>query len=400
MKKLVVNDLNYITVKWVAWKIDGYRHTHHHALIGIIYYILHIFNLYIHQTLSEIIRCGDMKSMEYERNEIREMLLSGAIGFSALALRIFRLQYHHNALYHAFCENLGRTPDRIKEIDEIPFLPVRFFKSHAVKTGYFQPELIFQSSGTTEAGRSQHLVRDASWYERISTSIFEQEYGALDDYILLALLPSYLEQGDSSLVRMVESFIGKTGISSSGFYRYDFDRLVKDLGYFLQGPKKIILWGVTYALMDLAERYTRGGVLGDESMNERLIVIETGGMKGRRAELLRSEVHTVLKSGFGVAAVHSEYGMTEMLSQAYSRGDGVFQMSQSMRVMAYDAQDPLTFVGDGNSGRCHVVDLANVDSCSFIATDDICRTDGNAFEILGRLDHSDIRGCNLLYQES
>lgn len=348
----------------------------------------------------ENIRCEDMKSMEHERNEIREVLLSGVYDFGALALRIFRFQYHHNDLYRAFCENLGRHPDHIKEVDEIPFLPVRFFKSHEVKTGVFQPELIFQSSGTTEVGRSRHLVRDAEWYERISTTIFEQAYGALDEYIILALLPSYLEQGDSSLVRMVETFIGKTGNSSSGFYRYDFDRLVNDLRYFLLGPKKIILWGVTYALMDLAERYTCGDEEGDEAMNDRLIVIETGGMKGRRAELLRSEVHERLKLGFGISAVHSEYGMTEMLSQAYSRGDGLFQMPQSMRIMAYDAQDPLTFAGDAVTGRCHVVDLANVDSCSFIATDDICRTNGMTFDILGRLDHSDIRGCNLLYQES
>ena len=348
----------------------------------------------------KITRCDIMKSMENERNAILDVLKFETYDFDELALRIFRFQFHNNPLYQAFCQNLDRTPDSVSDLRYIPFLPVQFFKTHAVKTGDFEPAVIFQSSGTTESGRSRHLVKSIGWYDYISESIFEKEYGDLEQYILLALLPSYQEQGGSSLVHMVEKFIGKTKDPHSGFYRYDFDRLGKDLEFFLEGSKKILLWGVTFALMDFAERWNRKGSATAGAMDHRLTLIETGGMKGRRKELLRSEVHALMKSAFGVNSVHSEYGMTEMLSQAYSKGEGVFGMGASMRVMSYDAQDPLTFVGDGISGRCHVVDLANVDSCSFIATDDICRTDGNAFEILGRLDHSDIRGCNLLYRES
>ncbi len=341
-----------------------------------------------------------MKSAESERKNIRNKLLSGDYDFQELVFRIFHYQYHQNQLYQIFCRNLKRSPEGVRDPGDIPFLPVRFFKSHAVKAGDFEPEIVFRSSGTTTSGRSQHLVRDAELYRKVSTSIFERIYGPLNDYKLLALLPSYLEQGDSSLVHMIKSFIDQTQDTASGFYRSDFDALETDLEYSLQSSKKIILWGVTYALMDLAGKYTEGNGSRKVSMDNRLIVVETGGMKGRRAELLRSEVHEVLKSGFGVSAVHSEYGMTEMLSQAYSQGEGIFEMGQTMKILAYDAQDPLTHVGDGVTGRCHVIDLANMDSCSFIATDDICRTEGRSFEILGRLDHSDIRGCNLLYQES
>lgn len=340
-----------------------------------------------------------MTAFNHERKTIRDHLLSGSFDFDEMAMRVFHFQFEYNELYQVFCRHLDRTPQNVQSPDAIPFLPVRFFKSHEVKTGRFQPRLVFKSSGTTEMSRSQHLVRDPELYEQISSGIFEQVYSSLEEYIILALLPSYLEQGDSSLVYMVKTFMEKTNHASSTFYRYDYDRLRDDFLTLIHGPRKIILWGVTYAMMDLAERYDWGEISGPK-LDDRLILMETGGMKGRREELIRSEVHDTLQSAFGVRAVHSEYGMTEMMSQGYSKGHGIFEMSRTMRILAFDAQDPLTFVGDGPIGRCHVVDLSNVDSCSFIGTDDVCRTNGKKFEIIGRLDHSDVRGCNLLYRQS
>lgn len=338
-----------------------------------------------------------MRQVERERKEIVELLLSGEYDFPELAVRIFRYQYNHNPLYHSFCKNLGRNSKTIAKLSDIPFLPIRFFKTHEVKTGGFQPQLTFRSSGTTESGRSQHLLYDRKLYERISVSIFEEAYGPLENCVILALLPSYLEQGDSSLVYMVRTFMEESNDVRSRFYHYDFNRLRKDLENFMPGHRKIILWGVTYALLDFAEHFISGD--GERlNLKKGLIVLETGGMKGRREELLRSHVHERLNSAFHSEAIHSEYGMTEMLSQAYSTGKGVFRMGRTMKILTYDIMDPLTYIGDGKPGRCHVVDLANVDSCSFLATDDLCCVGGNSFEILGRLDNSDVRGCNLLYQ--
>lgn len=340
-----------------------------------------------------------MNTVDQERQELRDILLSGNFDFETLTFRVFNFQFHHNALYRSFCQLLNRTPDHISRAQEIPFLPVRFFKTHSLKTEEWEAQLVFRSSGTTKTHRSQHLVRDAELYQEISTSIFEQSYGPLSDYTILALLPSYLEQGDSSLVYMVQTFMDRTTNQDSRFYRFDYDLFRKEFIRTLKNEKKILLWGVTYALLDLAENYTWKDVAAEAVRDQRLIVMETGGMKGRRPEMLRDEVHDILSEAFGVQAVHSEYGMTELLSQCYSKGAGIFGPSSSMRVLAFDVQDPLSYVGDGTTGRCHVIDLANLDSCSFIATDDLCRTRGGTFEIIGRMDHSEIRGCNLLYQE-
>ena len=263
-------------------------------------------------------------------------------------------------------------------------------------TGTFNPELCFQSSGTTESGRSRHFVRDRNIYETVATRIFQNSYGPLEDFTILALLPSYLEQGDSSLIHMIRLFILKTKDKSSGFYRYDFTKLSKEIEKLFESSGKILLWGVTYALLDFAEQSAKGlsAVLSEQS---NFTVMETGGMKGRREEMVRSEVHNILKEKLNCNAIHSEYGMTEMLSQAYSQGDGVFDMGHTLRILSFDVMDPLCYTGDHRTGRCHVVDLANLDSCSFIATDDLCKTAGRKFEIMGRVDNADIRGCNLLY---
>lgn len=327
---------------------------------------------------------------EKERKIIKSNLLSGDYNFEELAFRCFNFQYHYNPLYQEFCGYLGKHPGNVNDISNIPFLPIGLFKTQEVRTGVFTPEFIFRSSGTTESGRSRHFVRDLDLYHKISIRLFEQIYGPLHDVIILALLPSYLEQGDSSLICMIKSFIDRTVDERSRFYRYDFDDLRTDLESYGENDKKILLWGVTYALLDFAER--------SEMNLYDVIVMETGGMKGRREELVRSEVHKILKLKFKSQSIHSEYGMTEMLSQAYSTGNGIFQMGETLKVFSFDVMDPLTHIGDDRSGRCHVIDLANVDSCSFIATDDLCRTSGMSFEILGRLDYADVRGCNLLYR--
>lgn len=327
--------------------------------------------------------------MEHERNEILDKLTSADYDFEELALRIFNFQYCHNPLYQEFCRLLGKHPKQVNDILHIPFLPISFFKTQDVKTGEFIPDLIFKSSGTTESGRSRHLVHDSGLYDQISTRLFEERYGPLKDFTLLALLPSYLEQGDSSLVYMLRSFIYKTNNNRSQFYKYDFDLLKNDLEKYIVNSDKIILWGVTYALLDFAEKYELD--LGGH------VVMETGGMKGRREEMIRSEVHEILKFKLNCNSIHSEYGMTEMLSQAYSPAKGIFHMGDTLKILSFEIMDPLTPAGDDRSGRCHVIDLANVDSCSFIATDDLCRTSGMTFEILGRMDFADVRGCNLMY---
>ncbi len=327
-------------------------------------------------------------TMEYERQKIVDKLLSGSYNFEEMAFEIYYFQLKNNPVYQEFCRHLG-SPKHPGQLSEIPFLPVRFFKTHPIQTGDFSPAMIFKSSGTTDTGRSRHIVRSRKIYDIVSTRIFESAYEDLDEFILLALLPSYMEQGDSSLIYMIRRFMIQTGNSESQFYRYDFDQLAKDLQNYFAGSKKIILWGVTYALLDFAEKH-------QFDMKDH-IVMETGGMKGRRKELIREEVHSILKENLHCEKIHSEYGMTELLSQCYSSGEGIFQMSASMKILSFDITDPLTILPDGQSGRCHVIDLANMDSCSFIATDDVCRTYGEEFEILGRTDSADVRGCNLMY---
>ena len=315
--------------------------------------------------------------------------------FEEKALAIFRFQALHNLVYKEYLELLRIDPNKIERLVDIPFLPIRFFKSHTVVTGPVEPELIFESSGTTGLQTSRHLVKDASVYRQSFLEGFDQFYGKPEDWCIIGLLPSYLERKHSSLVYMVEELVRLTAHKHSGFYLYDHNRLHEVLQE-LEGTKqKTLLIGVTFGLLDFAEQY---------SMElKHTQVMETGGMKGRREEWTRSEVHAYLQSRLGVEQVHSEYGMTELLSQGYSTGNGLFRPCSTMRVLIREDEDPFhvsDFQGadlQGRRGIINVIDLANIWSCSFIATDDAgtLYPDGS-FEVLGRVDHSDIRGCSLM----
>lgn len=316
--------------------------------------------------------------------------------FEARALTLFRYQAQHNRVYRLYLQQLRVRPEQIKSVAEIPFLPIEFFKTQTVQTGFFTPAVLFLSSGTTQAERSRHGLLDPAFYLRNAQYIFEASYGPLTDYIFLALLPSYLEQGHSSLVAMVDAFMRVSGQPEPGFFLHDLAALVRAVDQARQSAKKVMLFGVTYALLDLADwvRLHRQGDLFKD-----VLIMETGGMKGRRREIVREELHQHLQAAFKVAAVHSEYGMTELLSQAYSKGQGIFQCPPTMQIILRDPNDPLTVSPAIRNGGINVIDLANVDSCAFIETKDLGKLhpDGS-FEVLGRFDNSDIRGCNLLVQ--
>ena len=309
--------------------------------------------------------------------------------FQKIALKIFRFQYDNNTVYREFCEALKAEKHLVKTLEEIPFLPIQFFKSHQVVSSTDKPQVIFTSSGTTGTTTSQHLITDVSLYEQSYRQGFAEFYGNIEDYIFLALLPSYQERSGSSLIYMVEDLISLSHNTESGFYLYNHEDLIAKLREFDKQDKNVILMGVTYALLDLIEK--------EKFDFKNLIIMETGGMKGRRKEMIREELHDILCDGFGVSSIHSEYGMTELLSQAYSLGDGVFNCPQWMDVMMRDTEDPLSYIGNGKTGGINVIDLANINSCSFIATQDLeKRYDNGTFEVLGRFDNSDIRGCNLM----
>ncbi len=311
--------------------------------------------------------------------------------FEAKALEIFRFQFTHNPLYHKFVEELSVSADQVDNLSKIPFLPIEFFKSHIVKTGTFHPEAVFSSSGTTGMITSKHYVKDLIIYQESMLAGFKRFFGKPSDYVILALLPSYLEREGSSLVYMSEKLIKMSKDSRSGFYLHDYERLSGLLHKLKQSGQKTLLIGVTYALLDLAEQFP--------IHFPELILMETGGMKGKRKEMIREELHGQLKAAFGVPQVYSEYGMTELLSQAYSKGEGIFSTPPWMKVLIRDVNDPLSLVTDGQSGGINVIDLANLYSCSFIATQDLGKKiSADEFEILGRFDNSDIRGCNLLVQ--
>jgi hypothetical protein len=329
--------------------------------------------------------------MDFKAQHISLLRQSQPIDFSQTALALFRYQALHNPVYRDYLQHLGVQPQEVSQLEEIPFLPIEFFKTHEVKTGEFVPEVTFYSSGTTQMSRSRHLVASLDWYTQTTKRIFEHYYGPLTDYGLLALLPSYLEQGGSSLVSMVDYFIKESGQQEEGFYLRDHDKLLQTIKQVQQRKKKILLIGVSYALLDWADE-----LKGREDFSG-VTIMETGGMKGRRREMIREELHAYLKKGFGVDAIHSEYGMTELLSQAYSMGDGLFKPGYTMRVLLRDLNDPFDIRPEMRSGGINVIDLANVDSCAFIETKDIGRLQPNGeFEVLGRFDNSDIRGCNLL----
>ncbi|MGB7786821.1 MAG: acyl transferase [Salinimicrobium sp.] len=309
--------------------------------------------------------------------------------FDALALEIFHFQHKNNKVYRQFCELLHVKPSEIKEVSKIPFLPIQFFKTHKILSTEEAPKITFSSSGTTGAQTSKHYVSNLSIYEQSFRKGFEHFYGNIEDYAVLALLPSYLEREGSSLIYMVDDLIKNSTNPHSGFYLHELDALEDKLQRLDREGQKVLLIGVSFALLDLVEKHSF------ELKNT--IVMETGGMKGRRKEMIRAELHEVLKKGFGVPFIHSEYGMTELLSQAYSSKNGIFECPPWMKIIIRDPEDALSILPKGKSGGINVIDLANINSCSFIATQDLGKDLGGGMtEILGRFDNSDIRGCNLL----
>lgn len=314
-------------------------------------------------------------------------------GFDSMAKEVFHFQYEHNPVYKRFTEALGFDISRIKGTETIPFLPINFFKTHSIRTTVFEPEIVFESSGTTGTVNSHHFVKDLSIYKNSFSKCFEIFYGPVEEYCILGLLPSYLERNNSSLVYMVNQLIGSSRHPDSGFYLGEYDQLFSTIQKLEQQKQKTLLIGVTFALLDFAERI----INSEKNMSlTNTFIMETGGMKGRRKEMIREEVHGELKKAFGIPAIHSEYGMTELLSQAYSNKDGIFHCPSWMKVLVRDEDDPSQISKQG-TGLINIIDLANIYSCSFIATDDIGRVyDDGSFEILGRKDNSDLRGCSLL----
>ncbi|MCF7568393.1 acyl transferase [Sabulilitoribacter arenilitoris] len=309
--------------------------------------------------------------------------------FEGLALQIFNYQFKNNRVYRSFCDLLYKHPSDVKTMTDIPFLPIQFFKSHNILSTKNNIETTFTSSGTTGNVTSKHHVTDLKIYEQSFTKGFQQFYGDIKDYVVLALLPSYLEREGSSLIYMVNEMISQSGYIESGFYLNNLSELKDTLIKLDSNKKKVLLIGVSFALLDLIESY--------KFNLKNSIIMETGGMKGRRKELIRADLHNKLKAGFGVETIHSEYGMTELLSQAYSNGNGIFNCPSWMRILTRDTEDALTIQESGKTGGINVIDLANINSCAFIATQDLGRTYKNgSFEVIGRFDNSDIRGCNLM----
>ena len=311
------------------------------------------------------------------------------LDFNRIALEVFTFQYTNNLVYQKFCDLLHRNPKNTFQLKDIPFLPISFFKEFQIKTNILNKEdIIFTSSGTTSLQTSKHYVHDIQWYIHSYLKGFEYFYNNPADYTFLALLPSYLEREGSSLIFMMEDLIQK-GQPKSGFYLNNHQELIDSLHQLEVNNQKTILVGVTYALLDLIEK--------QNFQLKNTLIMETGGMKGKRKEMIREELHSLLCNGFGVSKIHSEYGMTELLSQAYSLGDGVFECPQWMQILIRDTEDALTYVSEGKTGGINVIDLANINSCSFIATQDLGKKYPNhSFEVLGRFDNSDIRGCNLM----
>lgn len=309
--------------------------------------------------------------------------------FDDIALKLFRFQAENNPIYRSYLNHLDVDPSKIAAIEQIPFLPISFFKSHLIKTGNWEPEILFSSSGTTGSLTSQHAVIDLSFYLSHSQRLFESNYGTLQSYNLLALLPSYLEREGSSLIAMIDHFIKQSQSDYSGFYLNNQEELLQKIASLKSDKRKTLLWGVSFALLDLAERF--------EVDLSHCIVMETGGMKGRRKEWVRKELHQFLTTRFNCESIHSEYGMTELLSQAYSKNDGLYEPPKSIKVMIRDINDPFMTLGYGRLGAISIIDLANAHSCAFIETQDLGKLGQNGyFEVLGRMDNSDIRGCNLL----
>ena len=309
--------------------------------------------------------------------------------FKAVALKVFKFQFENNLIYRSFCDLLYKHPSDIKAIEDIPFLPIQFFKSHNVLSSKDSIKKTFTSSGTTESVTSKHYVTDLSVYEESFQKGFQHFYNNIEDYVVLALLPSYLERDGSSLIYMVDDMIKSSKHTESGFYLDNLDELASTLKVLEAKGQQTLLIGVSFALLDLVENY-------DFDL-QHTIIMETGGMKGRRKEMIRTELHNTLKKGFGVTDIHSEYGMTELMSQAYSKGNGVFKCPPWLKILIRDTEDALSVTTNKTSGGINIIDLANINSCAFIATQDLGKVHvDNTFEVIGRFNNSDIRGCNLM----
>ena len=341
--------------------------------------------------------------------------------FERLSLELFHFQYFNNKLYKAYTDTLKIDVGKVKSVSQIPFLPIGLFKSHPVKTTEFEPQLVFESSGTTHSSNSHHLVKDIKLYRQSFLKGFELFYGSPRNWCIIALLPSYLERKNSSLVFMVDELIRQSKHLQSGFYLYEHEKLYKTLRQLETQKQKTLFIGVSFALVDFAEQYSLP--------LKHTVIIETGGMKGRKEDMVRDRLHQLLRDRFEVDTIHSEYGMTELLSQAYSKKDGIFQAPPWMKILIRDEEDPLhvtdavhdseqerpisTPLGESResgghspftidhspiaTGAINIIDLANVYSCSFIATDDAGKLyEDGSFEVLGRIDNSDIRGCSLM----
>jgi phenylacetate-coenzyme A ligase PaaK-like adenylate-forming protein len=321
--------------------------------------------------------------------ESRLFTISSEREFNNASLEIFHYQYNTVEIYKQFVDSITDDIHSIKDFNHIPFLPIEFFKTHKVMAKGLKEERVFLSSGTTGTSQSLHFIADLSLYEKSFVKGFQFFYGSPAKYRILALLPSYLEREGSSLVFMAGKLIDLSENTDSGFFLNNYNELADLLT--IKGSNDVFLLGVTYALLDLAEKY-------DLNLEE-AVVMETGGMKGRRKEMVRGEMHEFLKNKLGVSKVHSEYGMTELLSQAYSKGDGIFRTPPWMKILIRDTNDPLSLIKNGKTGGINIIDLANVHSCSFIATQDLGKKyDDGSFEVLGRFDSSDIRGCNLMME--
>ncbi len=330
-----------------------------------------------------------MSSESLRKDLISRIARVDEASFEATALAVFRYQAACNPIYAEYIRLLGIRTETINRLEKLPFLPIQLFRMNDIQTAEWSPEVVFSSSGTTGMATSSHFVRRLDWYLACAKQGFEQFYGPVENYCVLALLPSYLERSGSSLVTMADYFIRLSRYEQSGFFLYDYDALLTQLTWCRQNSVPTLLLGVSFALLDLAEAHPVP--LGDT------IIMETGGMKGRRKELTREELHEQLKTAFGVTHIHSEYGMTELLSQAYSKGEGLFYPTATMRVLIRETTDPLSMERTGRPGAINIIDLANLDTISFIATEDLGRVNADqSFEVLGRLDYSDVRGCNLM----
>lgn len=313
------------------------------------------------------------------------------LNFKDAAWKIFIYQYHNNAVYREYADLLGVKVEDVSSVNQIPFLPIRFFKTHKVISGNGNTEKIFTSSGTTGQAVSEHYVSSLELYRQSFFKGFELFYGSSEEWCILALLPSYLEREGSSLVYMCDELIKKSQHELSGFYLYDYNKLADTLQLLEAQKQKTLLIGVSYALLDLAEKFPQ--------TLKHTVIMETGGMKGRRKEMTKAEMHENLKKAFHVPTIHSEYGMTEMLSQAYSTGNEIYRCPPWMKILVRDSYDPLSLISGNRAGGINVIDLANMDSCSFVATQDLgVAHEEGTFKITGRFDDAEIRGCNLMIE--